>query len=113
MAVCQSVSPRRVLMSPLSRGRIDLERLGIFIRVFRSVTGAGVQDDEHLILLAGEDALLQACEEDGIVISIHVRIDLAQIDIREVFVDMDGRLAPVISTPRHIDARSEGIVWVV
>ena len=89
---------------------IDMEFLRTLVGVLRAVTGAGVQDDEHLVLLAGEDALTQASEENAVIIPVDIGVHLAQIDIREVFVDMDGRLTPVVGAPRHIDTRAEGVV---
>ena len=74
------------------------------------MTGAGVQDDQHLVLLARCDPLAQPFQQDGVMVDVLVGIQFAQLFVREIFLDVDRRLSPVGGAPRHVDASPVGIV---
>jgi hypothetical protein len=74
------------------------------------MTGAGMEDDENLWLRAGLYPLAETLKEDGVMIDVFAGILLSELFVGEVFVDMDGRLAPVGCSPRHVYTGAIGIV---
>ena len=98
------------LLHTLCHRLVHLKLLGIFVGIFRTVTGTGMQDDQHLTLLAGRYPLTESRKEDTIIAHVLLGILGTQLLVDKIFVNMYGRLSPVRRTPRHVDTSPVGIV---
>jgi len=85
------------------------ELCGVFACIFRTMTGARVKNNEHLIFFAVSDTVVESEEKQVIVFRGGVVL-LLQVVSGEVFVDVDWRFAPVGSAPYYIDAIAEEVV---
>ena len=110
VGIDQQIDIFLAFLNAISHGLIHFEFLGILVNIAWTVTGAGMQNDEHLVFLTRHDALTKSSKEKSVIASVHLRIELGKFLVGQILVNMNGWLAPVIGAPRHINTHAEGIV---
>ena len=84
----------------VSRHRFEhLKRLGIFIGILRTVTGTGMQHDQHLMLATCLYPFTKSFQQNSIMAGILTGELFAECIIREILVNMYRRLTPVGGAP--------------
>jgi len=91
-------------------GTEHLELRRVFLIVRGAVARAGMEYDEHLVLAAGEYLFAEACEQNAVVPVVGFGIPLLELFRLVVFVDVYGRLSPIVAAPYHIHAAAVEIV---
>ena len=110
VGIDQQINMFLAFLNAISHGLIHFKFLGILVNIAWTVTGAGMQNDEHLVFLTRHDALTESGKEKSVIASVHLRIELGKFLVGQILVDMNGWLAPVVGAPRHVNTHAEGIV---